>query len=123
MVEIREFKKKEQKKLAPDKAEELLKKLIKEHEKLVKGRFEFVDAKGGWFEFTYRFFKHEPLMTIKLYHDEVCELPMGIVRHLNNTKQKIRLFDTQKELPRKGSPNYTFQFNSRVKFVPLDWEG
>jgi hypothetical protein len=102
----------------------MLKKLRKEHDKLVKGMFEFTDAQGGWLDFTYRFFKDDPIYTIRIIHGEVVELPMGIVRHLNNTHKKIRSFGGKNNgmesvLPVKGLPS-TYQKLSRVRFTPMD---
>lgn len=96
----------------------------KEHDKPVKGMFEFLDAQGGWLDFNYRIFPDEPILTIRLVHGEICELPMGIVKHLNNTKKKVRKFglgDAQRggELPTRGLPS-TFDVVSRVRFTPTE---
>ena len=98
--------------------EEKEKKLRKEHEKLVKGMFEFVDAQGGWLDFTYRYFKGDPIQQIRLIHGEIVELPMGIVKHLNNTSKKIRTF--AKELKDSRGVPSTFEKVSRVRFTPID---
>ena len=108
----------------PEKFGEEVKKLRKEHDKLVKGMFEFVDAQGGWLDFTYRFFKDEPIKQFRLIHGEICELPMGIVRHLNNTYKKVRYFgnstpDKATELNQRGVPS-TMTKTSRVRFTPMD---
>lgn len=107
--------------------DELLKKTRREHEKLVKGMFEFLDAQGGWIDFSYRFFKGEPLSTIRLIHGEICELPMGLVKHLNNTKKKIRKFGldvgavrgSELSLEGRGLPS-TYEVQSRLRFTPMD---
>ena len=104
-----------------EKFEDLIKKTRKEHDKMVKGMFEFVDAQGGFLEFTYRFFKGEPLMTIKLVHGEICDLPMGIVKHLNNTYKKVRVFDNNPNAQGlRGLPK-TYSKQSRVRFTPIEW--
>ena len=115
-MEIKEFQKKDIKKLPTEKMDELVRKLRKEHEKPVKGMFEFLDADGGWLDFTYRFFKGDPIFQIRLYHGEICELPMGIVKHLNNTKKKIRKLG---ELSRRGLPEQ-YEVKSRVRFTPME---
>lgn len=102
-----------------EKADELQKKLRKEHEKLVKGMFEFTDAQGGWLDFSYRYFKDEPLRTIRLVHGEICELPMGIVRHLRNTRKKIRKFSGDLTNISRGIPS-SVEYTSRVNFTPVD---
>lgn len=110
--------------------EEKIKKLRKEHEKLVKGIFEFTDAQGGWLDFSYRFFPGEPILTIRLTHGEICDLPMGIVKHLNNCYKKVRLFDVNgngSTIPdgvqltdsSRGVPS-TYTKTSRVRFTPMD---
>lgn len=106
------------------KSEELIKKMRKEHEKLVKGMFEFLDAQGGWLDFSYRIFPDEDVMTFHLIHGQIYELPMGVVKHLNNTRKKIRKMGngdpTQPgEYNGKGVPS-TFEVQSRVRFTPVD---
>jgi len=102
--------------------EEMLKKLRKEHDKLVKGQFEFVDAQGGWIDFTYRFFPDEPIQTYHFTHGEICEIPMGIVKHLNNTKKKVRRMNPAlaESGPIDGVPMY-FEVQSRLKFTPVEF--
>lgn len=118
-MEYKTFSKKEINRVPPEKYDEMVKKLRKEHEKMIKGRFEFVDAQGGFLEFAYRFFKGEPLVTIKLFHNEVVELPQGIVKHLNNTKKKIRRFGPELKEGARGVPS-TYDVQSRVSFIPVD---
>lgn len=106
------------------KSDEMIKKLRKDHDKLIKGQFEFTDAQGGWLDFSYRFFPDEDVMTFRLYHGHTYELPMGVVKHLNNTKKKIRRLGnadpTQAgEYNGRGVPS-TFEVQSRVKFIPMD---
>ena len=51
MVEIVELKKKQTNRLTVEKYDEAVKKLRKEHDKMVKGMFEFVDAgTGSWLD-------------------------------------------------------------------------
>ena len=121
-MEIKELSRASKKYLTKEKYEELTKKLRKEHEKPVKGMFEFLDAQGGWLDFAYRFFKDDPLYTIRLVHGEITELPMGIVKHLNNTKKKVRrLASNGHELTKanRGVPQ-TYDVISRVRFTPMD---
>ncbi len=116
-MQIIEYTKKKAPNVAPDKVDEMKKKLRKEHDKMVKGRFEFVDAQGGWLEFTYRFFKEDPIMYIKLVHNEITELPMGIVKHLNNTYKKIRKMSMEQGPRGVGT---TFETQSRIRFTPVE---
>ena len=124
-MEIKELHRKQKNTCTPEQYAELVKKLRKEYDKPCKGMFEFIDAQGGWLEFTERTFKDQPITTIRLTHGEICELPMGIVRRLNNTKKKVRTFGSQNgatrggELPIKGLPS-TCEVISRVRFTPMD---
>lgn len=124
-MEIKTISKSKTKTLKPEIREELLKKARKESEKLVKGKFEFVDAQGGWLEFNYRFFPEDMLVTYKFVHNETCEIPMSLVKHLNNTTKKIRNFGIDRgaergnELPARGLPS-TYSEVSRVRFTPVE---
>ena len=123
-MEVKSIVKKSFKNPNPEKTAEEVKKLQKEHNKLVKGMFEFVDAQGGWLDFSFRFFKEDPLQTLRLIHGEICELPMGLVRHLNNTYKKVRMFDNgtpdkAADLNKRGIPTSVTK-TSRIRFTPMD---
>ena len=118
-MEIKEIHPKSKPAFNAEKRDEALKTLRKQHEKLVKGMFEFTDAQGGWLDFSYRFFKDQPMMTIRLTHGEICELPMGIVKHLRNTRKKIRKFTGNLTNIARGVPS-TVEYTSRVNFTPVD---
>lgn len=120
-MEVRTLTKKEINKLPPEQSAERMKKWRKEHDKLCKGMFEFIDAQGGYLEFNIRFFPGEPITYYKFIHGEICEIPMGIVRHLNNTKKKVRRFNSSlaETGPVRGVPS-SFETISRVRFTPMD---
>lgn len=124
-MEIREIVKRKTKTAKPEVVKELLDKERKEHSKMVKGKFEFTDAQGGWLEFNYRYFPEDMLVTYKFFHGEVCEIPMGLVKHLNNTVKKVRHIGMNSgavrgnELPQRGLPS-SFEVNSRVRFTPVE---
>jgi len=121
---IKEYHKKKMHTASQPEVEEKVKKLRKEHDKMVKGMFEFVDAQGGWLDFTYRWFKDEPIKTIRLIHGEICDLPMGIVKHLNNCYKKIRLprQGNMDEMQRDGQRGMPMEVTkvSRIRFTPMD---
>ena len=117
MVKVVEFTKKSKNRIPPEQHEERVKKLRKEHEKMVKGKFEFTDAQGGWIDFCYRYFKGDPIQIIHLVHGEICELPMGLVRHLNNTVKKVRKI---KQVLTDPNDKPEMEIQSRVKFIPLE---
>jgi predicted DNA-binding transcriptional regulator YafY len=123
-MEIKTIHKKSQNRVPAEKYEELVKKLHKDHDKLVKGKFEFTDAQGGWFEFAYRYFKEDLLTTYRFVHGEVTEIPIGLAKHLNNTVRKVRKFglgnaERGGELPNRGLPS-SYEVQSRVKFIPVE---
>lgn len=118
-MEIKEIIKKSPNRVSPEKCEELVKKMRKEHEKPIKGLFEFVDAQGGWLDFSYRIFKGDPILTIRIFHGEICELPAGIVKHLRSCKRKIRKFAENLNPNARGVPS-SFEVVSRVNFTPVD---
>ena len=95
--------------------EEKIKKMRKEGERMIKGIFEFVDAQGGWIDFSFRFFKDDPIRTYKITHGEICEMPMLLVKHLNNVYKKVRIppNDLDKDKP-------TITKISRCRFTPMD---
>lgn len=120
-MHITEYKRKQAVPVDREKASELIKKTRKEHEKMVKGKFEFLDANGGWIDFTYRFFPGDPIQTIHLIHGEIVELPMGLVKHLNNTVKKVRKLDmVNLDTTKRGVPA-TYNIESRLRFTPMDF--
>ena len=116
-MEIREISKKLKKSLPPQEREELVKKMRKEDDKIMNGMFEFLDAQGGWLEFSYRKYPGEPIQIIKLIHGEICDLPMGIIKHLNNTKKKVRRYSMEMPASGQRTPR-SFEVVSRVRFTP-----
>lgn len=102
----------------PATRDDRIKKLRKEYEKPCKGMFEFIDAQGGWLDFTDRVFPGDPVRVYHINHGEICELPMGLVKRLNNTKKKVRkLSSANLEFGKAASYDYI----SRVRFTPTDF--
>lgn len=102
------------------KAKEKMAKERKEGEKLMKGMFEFLDAQGGWLDFSYRFYPGEPIRTVRINHGEIVDLPMCLVRHLNNVYKRVRTVNH--EMPESGSariPTVTTKI-SRTRFTPME---
>lgn len=126
-MEIKEIVRSTQKSVSKEVRDDLMKKARKEHSKLVKGKFEFLDANGGFLEFNYRYFPEDMLVTYSFVHGEVCEIPMGLVKHLNNTIKKVRNIgnatgaERGNELPRNGKVPSNFSTTSRVRFTPVDF--
>ena len=118
-MEVREIGTKIKNKMSAADRDATIKKMRAEDDKIRTGMFEFLDAQGGFFEFSYRKYPGESVKIIKLIHGEICDMPMGIIKHLNNTKKKVRRYNL--ELPAAGgkSPR-TFEVLSRVRFTPTD---
>lgn len=121
-MRVKEFSQKKRNTKPKEEVEAMIKKLRKEDEKLVKGQFEFVEAEGGFFEFSYRMYPGDPIQTFQLVHGEICTVPMGIVKHLNGVKKKIRRYKDVEQPPTGNvvTPR-TFETISRVRFVPVDY--
>lgn len=118
-MEVRELKKKQRNTVSPAEREKLITDMRKVDDKMRKGMFEFLDAQGGWIDFAYRVYPGEPIQMIRLTHGEICDLPMGIVRHLNNTKRKVRRYSM--ELPSNGGKMpRSYETISRLRFTPMD---
>ena len=98
------------------KSKEMILRMQKEGEKLIKGMFEFVDAQGGWLDFSYRFFPGEPIRTVKIIHGEIVDIPRILAKHLNNVYKKIRMPTIH--LDQGGKPSITKI--SRTRFTPMD---
>lgn len=94
---------------------ERIKKMRKEGDKLVKGMFEFIDAQGGWFDFSYRFFPGDPVTSVRINHGEIVDLPMILVKHLNNIYRKVRVPPSDYDNGKSVVTRY-----SRTRFTPID---
>ncbi len=97
------------------KSKQLMEKMRKDGERMVKGMFEFVDAQGGWLDFSYRFFPGEPIRTVKITHGEVCDVPLILAKHLNNVYKKVRKMPDNLD---QGGCSVTKI--SRTRFIPMD---
>lgn len=95
------------------KSAEKIKKLQKDGEKLIRGMFEFVDAQGGWFDFSYRFYPGEPIRTIKISHGEIVDIPTDLAKHLNNVYKKVRVIREDADRGRDVITKI-----SRTRFIP-----
>src|SRR5208283_2219593 len=93
------------------KGAEKLKKIRNEGEKMCKGMFEFLDAQGGWLDFNYRFYPGEPIRTVRIVHGEICDIPMCLVKHLNNIWVKVRTLPKNLDVDKPS-----FDKRSRTRF-------
>lgn len=122
MVQIVEINKKVTNTKPRAEVEEMIKKGRKEYERPVKGRFEFTEAPGGVFSFTDRQWPGMPIMQYTIRHDEMCIIPYGVAKRLNNTVQKIRHERSQigESGAIRGVPDQ-YDKNSRIKFIPEEY--
>lgn len=97
------------------KAKSMMEKMRKEGEVMIKGMFEFVDAQGGWIDFSYRFFPGEPIRCVKITHGEIVSVPRILAKHLNNVYKKVRMLPDNYDT---GKPAVTR--TSRTRFTPMD---
>ena len=104
------------------KAADMIKKPRKEGEKMCKGMFEFLDAQGGWFDFSYRIYPGEPIRTVKITHGEIIDIPMTMVKLLNNCYKKVRCFpkDYNADTNAKPGSQKWVTKTSRTRFTPMD---
>lgn len=107
-----------------EKSKELINKMRKEHDKLVLGKFEFIDAQGGFLDFCYKIFPNENIKTYRLHHGEEVEIPLGMVKHINNTVKKVRKYHHDEPskaalIEGRGVPS-TYEVQSRCRFTPKD---
>ena len=100
--------------------EDKIVKMRKDGEKMVRGMFEFTDAQGGWLDFSYRFFKGDPIRTIKINHGEIVDVHMMLAKHLNNCYKKVRTMP--KEVDERGKTKVagTVMKFTRTRFIPMD---
>lgn len=115
-MKVQEITTKVKRKIDLTKMAEEIKKARKEYEKPCKGIFEFVDAQGGWLDFTDRAFPGDPIRQYHISHGEICELPLGLVKRLNNTKKKVR----NAQMNADTDQLKTYSFISRIRFTPMD---
>lgn len=121
-MEVRELRKKITNHKPKAEVDEMIKKMRKEDDKLVKGQFEFPEAEGGFFEFALRLYPGEQIQMFRLIHGEICTIPMGVVKHLNGTKKKIRRYkDVEQKFSGPLRTPKTYESTSRVRFVPCDY--
>ena len=68
---------------------EKLKKAHEEDSRMVKGRFTCHDPKGGSVKFSFRKYKEDPVRHYNLVDGMEYELPVGVIKHLNNCGWEI----------------------------------
>jgi len=70
--------------LTKEEAEKVRIKQHKEDSKKVKGKFLCHEPKGGSVTFPFRKYKEDKTESYHLYDGEEYELPIGVIKHLNN---------------------------------------
>lgn len=120
-MRVVEINKKKINSCTPEQSAEMVKKMRKDYEKLVKVKFEFVDAQGGWLDFTDRVFPGESIKVYHISHGEICDLPIGLVKRLNNTKKKIRMPNMGEIKEGTRGVPLTYSTISRINCTPIDF--
>jgi hypothetical protein len=120
-MRVTEINKKQLKTCTAEQSLEMIKKMRREYEKLVKVKFEFVDAQGGWLDFTDRVFPGEAIKVYHIAHGEICDLPIGLVKRLNNTKKKIRVPNLGEIREGTRGVPLTYSTISRINCTPIDF--
>jgi len=63
----------------------------------VKGIFRFHERKGGTLDFSYKFYKGDPIEDYHLTDDQIYDIPLGVAKHLNRSgRYAIHEFTTDK---------------------------
>jgi len=92
---------------------EKLEAMRKEDAKIVKGKFNCHSPKGGSIKFPYRKYKGDPIVNYSLEDGKIYDLPLGVVKHLNNCGVEINahLLDaTGNPIVGIGKKDYRFSF-------------
>lgn len=50
---------------------------------MVRGKFIFHEVPGGQMDFCFRAYAGDPIRTYSLKDGQICELPLGVAKHLN----------------------------------------
>jgi len=121
-MKVIELQKKEKHSKPKAEVDEIIRKMRKEDEKLVKGQFEFTEAEGGFFKFSYRIYPGDSIQTFELIHGEICTIPIGLVKHLNGCKKKIARYSGIEQAQTGAiKPPRQYETISRVRFVPYEF--
>lgn len=92
----------------------------KEGGKVRKCLFEFVEAQGGYFDFSYRFYPGEAVQRVRINHGEVIDIPEDLMRHLNNVYKKVRMMRKEADIGTGKSDSDHVIKTSRIRCIPMD---
>lgn len=67
----------------PDSPKARLKAMRDKDREKVKGIFRFYELPGGTLEFVFNKYKDDPVEKYKLTDGHICEIPLGVAKHLN----------------------------------------
>jgi hypothetical protein len=95
-----------------------IERMRKEESKLVKGIFQDNELKNGSIKFSFKKYRGDPIMTYELKDGEEYELPLSVVRHLNND---CAYHDHHFILDSKGNPTKSVRKTHRFSFKPLEY--
>ena len=100
-----------------------LKYLRDKHREKVKGVFRFYECPGGKLEFFFREFKEDPVEKYSLEDGQVCDIPLGVAKHLNKNgwypEHKHVVDENGKPIYKVGKKVRRYGFQS-MEFVDVD---
>ncbi len=89
----------------------------------VRGIFKFYEVPGGKMEFAYRMFKGDPIEKYSLHDEQICELPLGVAKHLNKNGwypvHSYSMDESGKHSMKVGTKVRRFGFQS-LEFVDIE---
>lgn len=68
---------------APQNMKERLKEMQEKDSRMVKGIFRFYELPNGKLDFVYSMYPGERVQTYHLIDGQICEIPLGVAKHLN----------------------------------------
>lgn len=89
----------------------------------VKGVFHYYELPGGRLEFFFREFKGDEIEKYSLVDGQVCEIPLGVAKHLNKNgwypRHKYSVDENGKPIQKIGEKVRRFGFSS-LEFVDIE---
>lgn len=102
------------------KAEELLEKMREEDSKIVSGIFKNLEAPGCNAEFSYKYYKGEPIRTYNLEDGKKYDIPLGVAKHIN---KQCRYVKHKYLVDKEGNPLKTWDVPlQRYQFISTEYQ-
>jgi len=91
--------------------------------KLIRGRFNYLEVPGGTLRFPFRAYKGDPIVSYSLKDQEVYELPIGVARHLNTNVGRMEhkyLLDDKGNPSQKASTRIRRCIFEQMEFMDIE---